>query len=86
MEIEFNTSSIRRQDLTPQVTKRDAAAVSADTTSFTATNSLEGQLQNVPASRSEKVTMAKSLVIDPNYPPAELLDRIATLLAVQNLN
>jgi hypothetical protein len=85
MEIEFNTSRIAKRDLTPPAVRTGSAPAATDTTSFTATNSLDGQLQNVPASRVDKVALAKSLITNPNYPPAELLDRIAALLAVHNI-
>ena len=85
MEIEFNTSRIAKSDLPQPVVRQDSPPVTADTTSFTATNSLDGQLQNVPASRVDKVALAKTLITNPNYPPQELLDRIAALLAVHNI-
>ena len=85
MEIELNTSSIGPRSLTHPVTKRDTTPASTDTTSFTATASLDSQLQSVPATRVDKVALAKSLVANPNYPPQELMDRIATLLAVHNI-
>lgn len=34
-----------------------------------------------PASRSEKVERAKKLIADPDYPPKEVLNSIADLLA-----
>jgi hypothetical protein len=52
--------------------------------SFMASASLEGKLSALPTVRPEKVDLAKSLLANPNYPPTELLDRIAILLAVHN--
>ena len=85
MEIEFNTSRIAKREVAPPATRSADAPSATDTTSFTATNSLDTQLQNVPAARVDKVALAKSLITNPNYPPQELLDRIAALLAVHNL-
>lgn len=85
MEIELNTSSIARREVTPPVTRKDPAAAATDLTSFTTTNSLEGQLREVAPTRVDKVALAKSLLNNPNYPPQELLDRIARLLALQNI-
>ena len=85
MEIEFNTSRLAKRDLTPPVARPGSPPPAVDTTSFTATTSLDGQLQNVPATRVDKVALAKSLITNPNYPPTELLDRIAALLAVHNI-
>ena len=85
MQIEFNTSRIAKGDVGQPVARPDAAPVSTDTTSFTSTASLEAQLRDVPAVRVDKVALAKSLITNPNYPPQELLDRIAVLLAVHNM-
>ena len=85
MEIEFNTSRIAKRDVTPAATRTESAPATTDTTSFTATASLDSQLQSVPPTRVDKVALAKSLIANPNYPPQELLDRIAILLAVHNI-
>ena len=86
MEIELNTSRIAQRDLTPATTRTESAPASADSMSFSAASSLESQLQTVPAARVDKVELAKTLITNPNYPPQELLDRIAALLAVKGLN
>ena len=85
MQIEFNTSRIAKGDVGQPVTRPAAAPVSTDTTSFTSAASLEAQLRDVPVVRVDKVALAKSLLANPNYPPQELLDRIAALLAVHNI-
>ena len=85
MEIEFNTSRIAKRDATPPAARTDSAPSATDTTSFTAATSLDSQLQSLPASRVDKVALAKSLISNPNYPPHELLHRIAALLAVHNI-
>jgi hypothetical protein len=84
MEIEFNTSRIAKRDSSQPVAKREATPSVSDTTSFTAAASLEAKLSDAYAVRPEMVEKAKSLLAIPNYPPTELLDRIAALLAVHN--
>ena len=84
MQIEFNTSRITKADVGQPAARPEAAPASTDTTSFTS-SSLDAQLRNVPEVRTDKVALAKSLITNPNYPPQELLDRIAALLAVHNL-
>ena len=86
MQIDFNTSRFAKGDVSqPPVTRPEVSAGATETTSFTSAASLEAQLRDVPAVRTEKVALAKSLVANPNYPPQELLDRIAALLAVNNI-
>lgn len=85
MEIEFNTGRIGNREAGQPVTRPSTTATATDSASFTSTATLESQLINVPAVRVDKVALAKTLITNPNYPPTELLDRIATLLAVHNL-
>ncbi len=85
MQIEFNTSRITKADVGQPAARPEAAPASTDTTSFTSAASLDAQLRTVPEVRTHKVALAKSLITNPNYPPQELLDRIAALLAVHNL-
>lgn len=82
MNIEFNTSRIPKPVSDQPVTKRDATPTVSDAASFPAATSLEARLSDIPAVRPEKVDMAKSLISDSQYPPADLLDRIAVLLAI----
>ena len=84
MEIEFNTSRVARPDSGQPVARQQATPSVSDNTSFTATDSLEARLNALPTVRPEIVDQAKSLLANPNYPPAELLDRIAKLLAEYN--
>ena len=85
MEIEFNTSRIAKRDAAPPTARTESTPSPTDTTSFTAAASLDSQLQSLPPARVDKVALAKSLLSNPNYPPQELLDRIAALLAVHNI-
>ena len=85
MEIEFNTNRIARRDSSQTVAQREAAPSASDTASFANSASLQGKLNDLTTVRPEKVDQARSLLANPNYPPAELLDRIATLLAVKQI-
>jgi len=82
MEIEFNTSRIASRDATQSVARPDAGPVAADNASFPNATSLDAQLRELANVRPDKIVLAKSLLADTNYPPLELLDRIAHLLAV----
>lgn len=85
MEIEFNPSRISQTESTQPAAKRDSTAAAADTASFTASNSLNSQLGNIATVRPEQVAKAKALVGSSKYPPDDVLDRIAILLAIHHL-
>lgn len=53
----------------------------SDRVSLTNSSALEQALANSPASRPEMVERAKSLIADPNYPPAEVLSAVSRLFA-----
>ena len=61
--------------------KRSDPAASADSASFSSTDSLNGQLSSMSTVRPDKVAAAKDLVADANYPSNSDLSRIAGLLA-----
>ena len=82
MEIEFNTSRIASRDSGQPVARQEATPSVSDTASFTTSASLEGKLNALPTVRPEQVEQARSLLANPNYPPAELFDRISKLLAI----
>ena len=84
MNIEFDTSRIPKPASDQPVAKRDAVPAASDAASFPAATSLEARLGDIPAVRPEKVDSAKSLIASPQYPPVELLDRIAVLLAINS--
>ena len=82
MEIEFNTSRIAERDSSQPVARRDIAPAAADAPSFPSASSLEGKLSDLSTVRPDKVELAKSLVANPLYPPTDLIERIATLMAI----
>jgi hypothetical protein len=84
MNIEFNTSRIPKPVSGEPVTKRDTTPTVADGASFPAATSLEARLNEIPAARPEKVELAKALISNSQYPPEDLLARIAVLLAIHS--
>jgi len=84
MEIEFNPSRVPKVEPS-QTAARPSAAAPADETSFAVSAALQDKLKNISDVRPEKVAYAKSLVADAQYPPDDVLDRIAVLLAT-NVN
>ena len=82
MEIEFNPARTPAPGAGQPVGRRDAApAVRADQP-FERAAALEQALKDIPLVRPEKVEHARALVADTKYPPEEMLDRIANLLAL----
>ena len=81
MEIEFNPGRVPKAEPREAVA-RPSAPAAVDKTSFQVSAALQEKLKNLPATRPEKVAQAKALVSDSHYPPGEVLDRIAVLLAI----
>jgi hypothetical protein len=83
MEVDFNSSRVPRAEPSQPATRQGATAAATDGTSFEVTAALQDKLKNQPTVRPEKVDQAKMLVSDLKYPPDDVLDRIAVLLAAQ---
>jgi hypothetical protein len=84
MEIEFNTSRISQPGYSPPANRASSvpsAAPQAD--SGTTAADLENRLQQIPLVRPDKVAQAKTLVANEKYPPNDVMDRIAILLAIR---
>jgi hypothetical protein len=81
MEIEFNPGRVPQVEPN-QTAARPSAVAPADATSFAVSAALQDKLKNIPDVRPDKVAYAKSLVSDAKYPPNDVLDRIAILLAI----
>jgi hypothetical protein len=62
--------------------KKNAQADAAEGESFSSanTNALREALSRSPEVRPEVVERGKHLAVDPNYPPREIIDRIAELM------
>lgn len=82
MEVDFNPSRVPSSGPSQPPARQDAAAAT-DAASFDVTAALQDKLKNLQAIRPEKVELAKSLVSNPAYPPDDVLDRIAVLLATR---
>jgi hypothetical protein len=83
MEIDFNPSRVPQAEPSQPAPRQDATTTATDGASFQGTAALQDQLKGLQAVRPEKVQQAKGLVSDSQYPPDDVLDRIAVLLAVR---
>jgi hypothetical protein len=81
MEIEFNPGRVPKAEPS-QPGVRPSAAAPVEDASFQVSAALREKLKNLPAIRPEKVAQAQALVSDSKYPPGDVLDRIAVLLAI----
>jgi len=83
MEIEFNTGRIPRMGPGQPAVRPGSAPSSSDAVSFSASESLKNQLSTISTVRPEQVARATELVSDKGYPPDDVLDRIAALIAAK---
>jgi hypothetical protein len=81
MEVNTSYGSSGIGGLTPPNRSTPSAKPTGPTESFTSTSSLDETLQTLPASRPDAVAYAKSLIADPNYPPAGTMKQVSNLLA-----
>jgi len=81
MEIDFNPGRVPKAEPSQPVA-RPSASATADEASFPGSAALQDKLKNLSTIRPEKVAQAKALVSDSEYPPNDVLDRIAVLLAI----
>ena len=82
MEIDLSPSRIQQPDLVQPVSRPGPAPAAVDTASLSASASLVSQLNNIPLARPEMVAQGQALTSDGHWPPDDVLDRIAVLLAV----
>jgi hypothetical protein len=84
MEIDTNSGRVAQPGYPQSVTRpKSSPSTSTQADSQTATTDLTNRLQQLPLVRPEKVSEAKKLLLDDKYPPEDVLDRIAVLLAVR---
>ena len=81
MEIDFNPGRVPKAEPS-QPAARPSATPAADEASFQVSATLQDRLKNIPDIGPEKVAQAKALLSDSKYPPNDVLDRIAVLLAI----
>lgn len=84
MDIKFNPSRVSSTGPSQPASKQDSTVTATDGASFQGTEALEEKLKNLQAIRPEKVQQAKLLASRPDYPPDDVLDRIAVLLAINS--
>lgn len=83
MEVGLNTSRVPDAEPSQPATRQDETAAATDGTSFEVTAALQDKLKNLPTLRPDKVEQAKMLISDSKYPPDDVLDRIAVLIAAK---
>jgi len=81
MEVNTSFSTGGVGGITPQKPYTPAARTAAAPNPFASSNALESAVQNLPPSRPDAVARARELIADPNYPPADTLRQISSLLA-----
>jgi hypothetical protein len=83
MQIKLNTNidSVARVNTVQPKASRPVDRQAA-LSEFEESQALEARMMELPETRSEKVQEAKRLIGDPAYPPRETIQRLATLLAI----
>ena len=82
MEISFNTSRIPNPAANQPVARPNTSSTKVEGETPTDAAALKDSLKDIPLVRTEKVEAARTKVADLKYPPTEMLDRIANLLAL----
>jgi hypothetical protein len=85
MEIKLNVNvdSVARVSSTRPRASRPIDSDSA-LSAFENSRALEARLEQLPDIRADKLETGRRAVGDPTYPPRETIQRIATLLAMQD--
>ena len=85
MEIKLNVNvdSVARVSSTRPKASRPIDSDSA-LSAFENSRALEARLEQLPDVRADKLETGRRAVGDPAYPPRETIQRIATLLAMQD--
>ena len=82
MEIKLNLGQIPQPESSQPVAKRASTPTASDAVSFATSDSIKAQLNSLSTVRPEQVAKGKELVGSSGYPPNDVLDRIAVLLAI----
>lgn len=82
MEINFDPGRVPEPNTGLPVLRRNPSASVDASGRFPRTEALERALREDPPVRPEQVQQARVYVGDAKYPPDEMLDRIANLLAL----
>ena len=81
MEIDFNPGRVPDANTAQPVSRRPASTSTPADSAPAGAQTLERKLQEIPLVRPEKVEGAKLKTSDLKFPPDDLLDSIANLLA-----
>ena len=83
MEIEFNPKQIMAPIASKQTTTRPGATPTNDAAQLQGMAELQRKLNDLALSRPEKMSQAAEALADVKYPPDQLLNGIAHLLAIK---
>lgn len=82
MEIEFNTNKVGKPQPVSLVARQAPTPDVQANTEFRAAD-LERMIKELPAVRMDKIEFGKAAVADVQYPPEQVLNSLATLLALK---
>jgi hypothetical protein len=82
MEIEFNPSQLPPSGPSGTVTRAETAPAADNAVSLQSATELQDKLKNIPLTRPNKIAEIKPLSSSVKYPPDQILDSIAALLAI----
>lgn len=74
------TGAVTRVDTSQPVARK--SRVESEHVTFDSSDAIDSEYQQVPDTRVDAVSRAKELVAQTHYPPAEIMKRIASLLAM----
>ena len=83
MEIEFNPNQVPTARVIGPAKARQVETASGDAPALQGVADLQQKLQDLPMIRPEKMAAAGQLLSNVQYPPDQLLNGIAHLLAIQ---
>ena len=81
VNINFNTTEMGRVRREPLSSAKSERPAGGETEAFKGVASLENALQETPDVRPDKVARGRQLIADPHYPPPEIMQRVAQVLA-----
>ncbi len=82
MEIEFNPGRVGKPQTAQPVARSGAGRTESAEAPFSNIDAVEAKLKDIPWTRPEKVEQARPLVSNLKYPPDEVLNGLANLLAL----
>jgi hypothetical protein len=81
MQVNLNLNSAGAVGPTTSPPRKNKASQGSDAAEFSGAAALDQSLKSTPGVRPEVVARARELIVQPDYPPAETMRKIATLLA-----